>query len=204
MVRKTIDRPWEQWYVGRMKTMKLPEISVYSLLDRAARKFPHHTAIIYEDQTLDYLNLKMQVDKLAGKWREMGFAKGERIGLMIANHPYFIISYYAAQALGLIVVQTNPMYKPRELLQILLDSGAKYIVFDETAASTVEETKAIYEFSVCMKTEGDQDGTYSLQSMIQSGRPFKRRKASAHLKILRSFNIQGDHREDEGSHADPP
>ena len=168
-MRNTISRPWEQWYEGRMKTMKLPEISVYSLLDRAARKFPHHTAIIYEDQTLDYLNLKMQVDKLAGKWREMGLAKGERIGLMMANHPYFIISYYAAQALGLIVVQTNPLYTPRELLQILLDSGAKYIVFDETAASTVEETKAIYEFAFCMKAGADQNGTCSLQAMIESG-----------------------------------
>ena len=51
---------------------------------------------------MDYKNLKMQVDKLAGKWSEMGFVKGERIGLMMANHPYFIISYYAAQALGLL------------------------------------------------------------------------------------------------------
>ncbi|MGE7762442.1 long-chain-fatty-acid--CoA ligase [Peribacillus sp. NPDC097895] len=172
MVRKTMNQPWKQWYVEKMKSMKLPEMSVYSLLDITASKFPHHTAIIYEDNSMDYKNLKMQVDKLAGKWSEMGFVKGERIGLMMANHPYFIISYYAAQALGLIVVQMNPMYKPRELLQILIDSGAKYIVFDQTAANTVEETKTIYEFAVCMKTEEvqNQDGSHSLQSMIQSGK----------------------------------
>ncbi len=107
MVRKTINKPWEQWYVERMKSMKLPEISVYSLLDITASKFPHHTAIIYEDQSMDYKNLKMQVDKLAGKWREMGFVKGERIGLMMANHPYFIISYYARPGTRSLLVSTN-------------------------------------------------------------------------------------------------
>ncbi|MGV2448097.1 UNVERIFIED_CONTAM: long-chain fatty acid--CoA ligase, partial [Bacillus sp. ATCC 13368] len=157
-----------------MKSMKLPEISVYSLLEITVSKFPHHTAIIYEDQSMDYKNLKMQVDKLAGKWREMGFDKGERIGLMMANQPYFIISYYAAQALGLIVVQINPMYKPRELLQILIDSDTKNIVFDQTAANTIEETKAIYEFDVCIDTENDQNGSYSLQTMIETGDAIKK------------------------------
>ncbi|MDM5283896.1 long-chain fatty acid--CoA ligase [Peribacillus frigoritolerans] len=174
MVRKTINKPWEQWYVESMKSMELPEISVYSLLDITASKFPHHTAIIYEDQSMDYKNLKMQVDKLAGKWREMGFVKGERIGLMMANHPYFIISYYAAQALGLLVVQINPMYKPRELLQILIDSDTKKIVFDQTAANTIKETKAIYEFDVCIDTENDQNGSYSLKTMIETGDAIKK------------------------------
>lgn len=104
----------------------------------------------------------------------MGFVKGERIGLMVANHPYFIISYYAAQALGLIVVQINPLYKPRELLQILIDSDTKNIVFDQTAANTIEETKAIYEFDVCINTENDQNGSRSLQTMIQTGDVIKK------------------------------
>ena len=146
-----------------MKLLQLPEISVYTLLDKTAKKFPDHTAIIFEDNLIDYKNLKLQVDKLAGKWKELGFVKGERIGLMMANHPYFIVSYYAAQALGLIVVQLNPMYKPRELLQILIDSNAKYIVFDQTAANTVEETKGIYDFVTCINTDDEQNDSHSLR-----------------------------------------
>ncbi|AXN40812.1 long-chain-fatty-acid--CoA ligase [Peribacillus butanolivorans] len=173
MVRKTVTQPWKQWYEERMKFLQLPEISVYTLLDNTAKKFPNHTAIIFEDNLIDYKNLKLQVDKLAGKWKELGFVKGERIGLMMANHPYFIVSYYAAQALGLIVVQLNPMYKQRELLQILIDSNAKYIVFDQTAANTVEETKGIYDFVTCINTDDEQNDSHSLRSMIEFGEAIK-------------------------------
>ncbi|MGE7662971.1 long-chain-fatty-acid--CoA ligase [Peribacillus sp. NPDC097197] len=172
-MRKTVKQPWEQWYAEGMSSLLLPEISVYTLLDQSAKKFPDHTAIIFEDHLMDYKSLKSQVDKLAGKWKEMGFVKGERIGLMMTNHPYFIISYYAAQALGLIVVQLNPMYKPRELLQILVDSNALYIVYDQLAATTIEETKAIYDFSICMKTDDDQLDGLSLRSLIENGEKIK-------------------------------
>ncbi|MGM9955973.1 MAG: AMP-binding protein, partial [Peribacillus sp.] len=92
-MRKTVKQPWEQWYAEGTSSLRLPEISVYTLLDQSAKNFPDHTAIIFEDHLMDYKSLKSQVDRLAGKWREMGLVKGERIGLMMANHPYFIISY---------------------------------------------------------------------------------------------------------------
>ena len=172
-MRKTVKRPWERWYAEGMSSLQLPEISVYTLLKLTAKKFPDHTAIIFEDQLIDYKGLKSQVDKLAGKWKEMGFMKGERIGLMMVNHPYFIISFYAAQALGLIVVQLNPMYKPRELLQILIDSNASYIVYDQVASPTVEETKAIYDFSLCIRVDDQQTEGPSLLSLINSGKEIK-------------------------------
>lgn len=74
-MQKTINKPWEQWYVERMKSMKSLEISVYSLLDITASKFPHHTAIMYEDHSMDYKNLKMQVDKLAGNGEKWALSK---------------------------------------------------------------------------------------------------------------------------------
>nr|WP_218843151.1 long-chain fatty acid--CoA ligase [Sporosarcina sp. JAI121] len=169
-VGKTENKPWKQWYEERLLSLKLPECSIYALLENTVKRFPSHTAIVFEDETTDYTTLKAQVDKLAGKWKELGLKKGDRIGLMMANHPLYIVSYYAAQALGLIVVQVNPMYTFRELMQIVNDSETQYIVFDKIAKRTVEEIKVVYSFEQCFSIEDDDSGFISIQSLIDNGK----------------------------------
>lgn len=170
MVESTVNKPWEQWYEERLLTIKLPESSIYTFLENTVERFPNHTAIVFEDELTDYKTLKTQVDKLAGKWKEIGLKKGDRIGLMMANHPLYIVSYYAAQALGLIVVQVNPMYTSRELMQIVIDSCTQYIVFDKIAKHTVEEVKEVYSFEQCFSIEADDSGNLSLQTLIENGK----------------------------------
>src|SRR5699024_953776 len=70
-------------------------------------------------------------DFLASAWEHEVLNKGERIGLMLANTSYYIIAYYAAMKLGLIVVQINPNYTMRELLEIVEDSAIRYLVVDD-------------------------------------------------------------------------
>ena len=77
--------------------------------------------------------LKRRVDCLANSWVIRGFKQGERIGITVTNHPDYIVSYYAAHAIGAIVVQINPAYTPRELLQIVNDAQVSYIVTDENS-----------------------------------------------------------------------
>lgn len=169
MVKLMVNKPWEQWYEERTLSLQLPESSIYALLEKTAQQYPNHIAIIFEDEPTNYRVLKTQVDKLAGKWQEIGLKKGDRIGLMMANHPLYIVSYYAAQALGLVVVQVNPMYTPRELMQILVDSRAKYIVFDKLAKKTVEEIKDLYAFEQCFTSEDDSSEYVSLSTLIEDG-----------------------------------
>lgn len=158
-----------QWYEQENSSPSLPESSVYELLGNTAKTFPNHTAVIFEDEQLDYKSLKIQVDKLAGNWKEIGLKKGDRIGLMMANHPLYIVSYYAAQALGLIVVQVNPMYTFRELMKIVLDSRMQLIVFDKLAQKTIEKVMEVYTFDQCFSIEGADSGFTTLQSSIENG-----------------------------------
>lgn len=158
-----------QWYGKENSSPLLPESSVYALLENTAKSFPAHTAVIFKDERLDYKNLKIQVDKLAGKWKEIGLEKGDRIGLMMANHPLYIVSYYAAQALGLIVVQVNPMYTFRELMKIVADSRMQSIVFDKLAQKTIEKVKEVYTFEQCFSIELADSGFTTLQSLIENG-----------------------------------
>jgi long-chain acyl-CoA synthetase len=172
-VERTFQRPWHSYY--QHGEVHIPEQSVYTMLKKTAERYGGQTAIIFEEEELSYLELKSKVDLLAGKWNELGFKKGERIGLMLANHPDYIISYYAAHALGLIVVQINPMYTARELLQIVTDAEVTSIVADASGRKTINEVSDLYSFRHMMASQlSDSDGRYlKLEELIAFGIPLK-------------------------------
>ncbi|USK30032.1 long-chain fatty acid--CoA ligase [Bacillus sp. CMF21] len=172
-MERTIQRPWHSFY--QHGEVHIPEQSVYTMLKKTAERYGGQTAIIFEEEDLSYLELKSKVDLLAGKWNEMGFKKGERIGLMLANHPDYVISYYAAHALGLIVVQINPMYTARELLQIITDAEVTSIVADASGRKTINEVSGLYSFRHMMASQlSESDGRYlKLEELIAFGIPLK-------------------------------
>ena len=61
----------------------------------------------------------------------MGVQKGDRVYLALENCPQFIISYYAAMALGAIVIAGSPMFKEGELTYALNDCTAKVVIIED-------------------------------------------------------------------------
>ncbi|NHM31229.1 long-chain-fatty-acid--CoA ligase [Neobacillus terrae] len=121
-------QPWMKYYPDTTETsFDIPEVSLFSFLEDTVEKYGQQTAIIYEEEHISYNSLKSKTDRLAGAWRDLGAQKGNRIGLMLSNVPLYIISYYAALKLGLIIVQINPQYTQRELTEILTDSDISYL-----------------------------------------------------------------------------
>lgn len=120
------NRPWEEYYSKYMLAPHFLEVPMYSILAESALNYRERTAITFKDQTITYGQLKEQTDKLVSNWQKMEFKKGERIALMAHNDPHYIVSYYAALALGLIVVQIDPKSTPLELLKILIDAKPYY------------------------------------------------------------------------------
>jgi len=166
------ERKWSKFYPsGAMKKLEYPEITLDSLLKATVEKYGNRTAIISENEQMSYLELENKVDRLAGAWDGMGLKKGERIGLMIPNVPSYIIAYYAAQRLGLIVVQINPNYTARELLQITDDSTLNYIVVEEDNLDTIYQVNDMYKLDYVFVTEATKDDLYSLDSLIKKSDP---------------------------------
>ncbi len=64
----------------------------------------------------------------------LGLVKGDRVAIMMPNVPQYPIAVAAILRAGLIVVNVNPLYTPRELEHQLKDSGAKAIVIIENFA----------------------------------------------------------------------
>jgi long-chain acyl-CoA synthetase len=96
---------------------------------------------------------------LAAYLQSLGLAKGDRVAIMMPNCPQYPVAVAAILRAGLVVVNVNPLYTPRELEYQLKDSGAKAIVIMENFASTLEECIAntpVKQVVLC--TMGDQFG----------------------------------------------
>ena len=71
-----------------------------------------------------------------------GLRRGERVALMMPNLLQYPVALFGALRAGMVVVNTNPLYTPRELAHQLADSGATAIVVLENFAHTLAEVMA--------------------------------------------------------------
>src|SRR4029077_20400294 len=71
-----------------------------------------------------------------------GLVRGDRVALMMPNILQYHIALFGALRGGMVVVNTNPLYTPRELEHQLKDSGAKVIVIVENFAHVLQQVLA--------------------------------------------------------------
>src|SRR4029077_4083155 len=73
---------------------------------------------------------------------QIGCRAGDRVALMLPNMLAYPVTFLGTLRPGLIVVNVNPLYTPRELQQQLADSGADVIVILENFAHKLQEITA--------------------------------------------------------------
>lgn len=179
------DKPWMKIYtqLGLESTFEYPEIPLFEIIDRSARKFPNSKAAIYLGREYTYTELKSHVDKLASALSELGVNKGDVIGVQCWNSPQFIISVYGSLKAGATVGLFNPLLPLADLTYLLKMSGAKAIItLDEKLkdiASIKGETKleqvictSVNDYSAEEEPEINEiEGTLQLRNLISSAEP---------------------------------
>ncbi|WGE56003.1 long-chain-fatty-acid--CoA ligase FadD [Actinobacillus equuli subsp. equuli] len=121
--------------------------SLLEMLESAVRRHPDMPAYINMGKVLTFRKLEERSRAFAAYLQnELRLEKGERIALMMPNLLQYPIALFGALRAGLIVVNVNPLYTPRELEHQLNDSGAKAIVIVSNFAATLE--KVVFDTSV--------------------------------------------------------
>lgn len=100
-------------------------------LIQASRLHGPRLFTIYEDERVTYDANFRAVATLAGKLREMGIAKGDRVGLAMRNLPEWPVIFFAAASIGAIVVPLNAWWTAGELEYGIDDSGARLLFVDD-------------------------------------------------------------------------
>ena len=101
---------------------------------------PAYTAL---GQTLSFTEIEQHSAALARYMQHgLGLKPGDRIAIQLPNLLQNPIAVYAALRAGLVVVNTNPLYTPREMQHQFSDSGAKAIVILSDLLPNLEKIKA--------------------------------------------------------------
>ena len=114
--------------------------SILDILDKAIREHPDRPAYINMGQVLTFRKLEERSRAFAAYLQnELKLERGERVALMMPNLLQYPIALFGILRAGLVVVNVNPLYTPRELEHQLQDSGATAMLWFQTLPSTLEK-----------------------------------------------------------------
>ena len=116
--------------------------SLIELMASAFRKFPQQAAYTMMGRTISFAQVDDMSQALAAYLQSLDLQKGDRVALMMPNVMQYPVAVAAVLRAGLVVVNVNPLYTPRELEHQLKDSGAKAIVILENFASVFQQVMA--------------------------------------------------------------
>ena len=95
------------------KTIDYYHQPIYEYLDQSAKSHPDNISTIFFDNKYTYSELKEKVD---------------RVAIYLPNCPQFVISFFAINKIGAIIVPFNTQYVDHEVIYQVNDSGAKAII----------------------------------------------------------------------------
>ena len=117
--------------------------SVTDVFEQAISRYGERPCFSNMGTTLTYSDMDRYTDQLASYLQDLpGMSKGDRVAVMMPNVLQNPIAIFAILRAGFTVVNTNPLYTPRELLHQLNDSGAKIIIVMENFCDTLAEVIA--------------------------------------------------------------
>ncbi|HYF67715.1 MAG TPA: AMP-binding protein [Ohtaekwangia sp.] len=157
------DYPWLKNYppgvAHEIQCYEYP--SLLELFDQTFRKFPDKVAFENMGVTLSFKELDVHSRNFAAYLqKDLALKKGERIAIQMPNLLQFPIAFIGALRAGLIVVNTNPLYTPREMEHQFKDAGVTAIVIVANFACNLEKVLASTNIKHIILTQlGDMLGT---------------------------------------------
>jgi len=156
-----MERTWLKNYPeGVAPHLKANEYaSLVELLNNSFTKYADLPAYKFMGKDFSFRLIDEMSRAFAAYAQTLGLAQGDRVAIMMPNVPQYPVVVAGLLRAGLVVVNVNPLYTPRELEHQLKDSGAKAIVIIENFATTLEHVlKDVPTKKVILASMGDMLG----------------------------------------------
>ncbi len=111
-------------------------------LIEAARGHGERVFTIYEDERVTYEATWRAVTTLAAHLRTLGIGPGDRVALAMRNLPEWPVAFFAATAIGAVMVPLNAWWTGAEMAYGLADSGARVLITDDERHHRLEDIYA--------------------------------------------------------------
>lgn len=136
-----MEKIWLKSYPEKVPSEINPDVfpSLIAMFDAGCEQFANRPAVCSLDSILTYAELGEKSHYFAAFLQhKLHLRKGDRVALMLPNLMQYHVAFFGALRLGLIVVNVNPLYTARELVNQLNDSGAETIVVLANFASVLQ------------------------------------------------------------------
>ncbi len=150
------DFPWFKSYPKGIPREVNPDqySSLLEMIEESIKKHSDRVAFENMGASLTFA----QVDEMSSQFaafiqNETGLQPGDRLAIQMPNLLQYPVVLVGAMKCGLIVVNVNPLYTPREMLHQLNDSGSKAIVILANFAANLQQILPEIQLDMVIITE---------------------------------------------------
>ncbi len=135
------ERPWLKNYPSGVPANIDPDKydSLIQYIREVCEKYKDRNAFSYMGKELTFQKFDALSDQFGAYLQSRGLEPGDRIALMMPNVLQYPIAIFGAMKAGLIVVNTNPLYTPREMDHQFNDSGVKAVIILENFCANLQK-----------------------------------------------------------------
>lgn len=134
------------------------------LLARNARKYPMSEAVVCQSRRVTYRDLDEQVTRFSHALVEQGVRQGDKVIIFMPNVVEFVVSYFAIQRIGAIVVPVNAKFTLQEVEYVARHADAKAILVHEAIFAAVENITVV---PLKIKTGQEYAGWLNYETLIE-------------------------------------
>ncbi len=139
-----------------------------AMMQQAVVRNPTGEALVCDDVRLTYRELDDQIIAVAAGLAGLGVTKGERVALLLANGPEFLIVLLASLRIGAIAVPINVREQTPELIHILNDCGATVLVHDSDIAGKLPVAADVAALQHRLSVGGPSAGSQDYETLAAS------------------------------------
>ncbi|MCP4035356.1 MAG: long-chain fatty acid--CoA ligase [bacterium] len=109
---------------------------------RWAQQAGDRTALVFEERESSWADFENRVAHLAQAFLDRGLGAGDRIAILLGNHPAYLDAVFAAARIGAIALPINTRLAPAELAYILGDAEPSLALVDEACGPLFDAVPA--------------------------------------------------------------
>jgi long-chain acyl-CoA synthetase len=155
-------RPWLKHYPANIPANINPDEyqNLLAILEATFKKYKGKKAFSCLGKEMTFDEVDTASRNFAAYLHSRGLEPGDKLAIMMPNILQYPIVLFGALRAGITIVNTNPLYTPREMKHQFTDSGAKAIVIVENFAHNLEQVIADTDIKTVIVTSmGELLGT---------------------------------------------
>jgi len=146
-------------------------VNIADFLIRSVGDYPKQTALVFEEQRIDFQTLNERVNRLASALKQDGVKKGDHVGVFSTTCPQQIEILFATAKIGAVFVPFNYRFKEEEAIGVINDSEVTSLFFEDQYGELIkgfEDKLPMVKRFICIERE--MPGVTYYENILQGGK----------------------------------